>query len=127
MPSARPSAISAVAASANHVSGKTTRSRRTVLRGFGTAIMPGGATAIYTMATLALLEVVRPRVLAFVPGFAAAVALYCLLFVYNNTGQTVFTIGAVYVGSKVSMGFGRDLRNALFCAAVLVSTHYVLD
>ncbi|HEX4883169.1 MAG TPA: PrsW family glutamic-type intramembrane protease [Casimicrobiaceae bacterium] len=47
-----------------------------IVRGFGTAIMHGGATAIYTMATLALLEVVRPRVLAFVPGFAAAVVLH---------------------------------------------------
>jgi RsiW-degrading membrane proteinase PrsW (M82 family) len=47
-----------------------------IVRGFGTAIMHGGATAIYTMATLALLERVRPRVLAFVPGFAIAVVLH---------------------------------------------------
>ena len=52
-----------------------------IVRGFGTAIMHGGATAIYTMATLALIERARPRVLAFVPGFAAAVALHSL---YNH-------------------------------------------
>jgi len=47
-----------------------------IVRGFGTAIMHGGATAIYTMATLALLERVRPRLLAFVPGFAVALVLH---------------------------------------------------
>ena len=38
--------------------------------------MHGGATAIYTIATLALLERVRPRLLAFVPGFVTAVMLH---------------------------------------------------
>ena len=47
-----------------------------IVRGFGTAIMHGGATAIYTIATLALLERVRPRLLAFVPGFVTAVMLH---------------------------------------------------
>jgi protease PrsW len=47
-----------------------------IVRGFGTAIMHGGATAIYTVATLALIERVRPRVLAFVPGFVIAVMLH---------------------------------------------------
>ena len=52
-----------------------------IVRGFGTAIMHGGVTAIYTISTLALLERVRPRILAFVPGFALAVALHSL---YNH-------------------------------------------
>jgi RsiW-degrading membrane proteinase PrsW (M82 family) len=52
-----------------------------IVRGFGTAIMHGGVTAIYTIATLALIEWVRPRILAFVPGFALAVALHSL---YNH-------------------------------------------
>jgi RsiW-degrading membrane proteinase PrsW (M82 family) len=52
-----------------------------IVRGFGTAIMHGGVTAIYTVATLALVEWVRPRILAFVPGFALAVALHSL---YNH-------------------------------------------
>jgi len=47
-----------------------------IVRGFGTAIMHGGATAIYTVSTLALIERARPRVLAFVPGFALAVLLH---------------------------------------------------
>jgi RsiW-degrading membrane proteinase PrsW (M82 family) len=47
-----------------------------IVRGFGTAIMHGGATAIYTVATLALIERVRPRLLAFVPGFVTAVILH---------------------------------------------------
>jgi hypothetical protein len=52
-----------------------------IVRGFGTAIMHGGVTAIYTVATLALIEWVRPRILAFVPGFALAVVLHSL---YNH-------------------------------------------
>ena len=52
-----------------------------IVRGFGTAIMHGGVTAIYTISTLALLERVRPRILAFVPGFALAVGLHSL---YNH-------------------------------------------
>jgi len=47
-----------------------------IVRGFGTAIMHGGATAIYTIATLALIERVRPRLLAFLPGFVTAVLLH---------------------------------------------------
>jgi RsiW-degrading membrane proteinase PrsW (M82 family) len=47
-----------------------------IVRGFGTAIMHGGATAIYTIATLALIERVRPRLLAFVPGFVTAAILH---------------------------------------------------
>jgi RsiW-degrading membrane proteinase PrsW (M82 family) len=47
-----------------------------IVRGFGTAIMHGGATAIYTIATLALIERVRPRLLAFLPGFVTAVILH---------------------------------------------------
>jgi RsiW-degrading membrane proteinase PrsW (M82 family) len=47
-----------------------------IVRGFGTAIMHGGATAIYTVATLALIDRVRPRLLAFVPGFVTAVILH---------------------------------------------------
>jgi len=47
-----------------------------IVRGFGTAIMHGGATAIYTIATLTLIEQVRPHLLAFVPGFATAALLH---------------------------------------------------
>jgi RsiW-degrading membrane proteinase PrsW (M82 family) len=48
-----------------------------IVRGFGTAIMHGGATAIFAMLGLAVLERKRwPMVLAFLPGFALAVALH---------------------------------------------------
>jgi RsiW-degrading membrane proteinase PrsW (M82 family) len=48
-----------------------------IVRGFGTAIMHGGTTAIFAMMGLALLEQ-KPRMtlLAFVPGFALAVLLH---------------------------------------------------
>jgi RsiW-degrading membrane proteinase PrsW (M82 family) len=48
-----------------------------VVRGFGTAIMHGGTTAIFAMMGLALLEQKRlPSALAFAPGFALAVVLH---------------------------------------------------
>src|SRR5258705_5586393 len=42
------------------------------VRGFGTAIMHGGATAIFAVASVALLE----RAYAYIPGFALAVVLH---------------------------------------------------
>lgn len=48
-----------------------------IVRGFGTAIMHGGATAIFAMIGLAMLERKRlPAPLALLPGFAIAVALH---------------------------------------------------
>jgi RsiW-degrading membrane proteinase PrsW (M82 family) len=48
-----------------------------IVRGFGTAIMHGGCTAIFAMAGLALRErAPHPSPLAFVPGFVAAVVLH---------------------------------------------------
>ena len=48
-----------------------------VVRGFGTAIMHGGTTAIFAMMGLALLEQKRlPSALAFAPGFVLAVVLH---------------------------------------------------
>ncbi len=47
-----------------------------VVRGFGTAIMHGGTTAIFAMLGLALLEKGRTALLAFLPGYALAVALH---------------------------------------------------
>ncbi len=48
-----------------------------VVRGFGTAIMHGGTTAIFAMMGLVILEL-KPRIafVAFLPGFALAVALH---------------------------------------------------
>ena len=48
-----------------------------IVRGFGTAIMHGGCTAIFAMAGLALRERAQhPSPLAFAPGFALAVVLH---------------------------------------------------
>jgi protease PrsW len=48
-----------------------------IVRGFGTAIMHGGATAIFAMLGLAFLERARKANLqAFIPGFALAVVLH---------------------------------------------------
>jgi len=48
-----------------------------IVRGFGTAIMHGGATAIFAMMGLAMLERKRQATpLAFLPGFALALALH---------------------------------------------------
>ena len=47
-----------------------------VVRGFGTAIMHGGTTAIFAMMGLAMLEKGRRTFAAFLPGFALAVALH---------------------------------------------------
>jgi RsiW-degrading membrane proteinase PrsW (M82 family) len=48
-----------------------------VVRGFGTAIMHGGCTAIFAMVALSLIERVRgPSLLAFVPGFVLAAVLH---------------------------------------------------
>jgi RsiW-degrading membrane proteinase PrsW (M82 family) len=47
-----------------------------VVRGFGTALMHGGCTAIFAMAGLALRERTGAGVAAFVPGFVVAVVLH---------------------------------------------------
>jgi RsiW-degrading membrane proteinase PrsW (M82 family) len=47
-----------------------------VVRGFGTAIMHGGTTAIFAMMGLAMLEQQRAFLVALLPGFAIVVALH---------------------------------------------------
>jgi RsiW-degrading membrane proteinase PrsW (M82 family) len=47
-----------------------------IARGFGTAIMHGGTTAIFAMMGLVMLEKGRRTLAAFVPGFALAVVLH---------------------------------------------------
>jgi len=48
-----------------------------IVRGFGTAIMHGGTTAIFAVLSLSLIERARgPSLAAFVPGFALAVLLH---------------------------------------------------
>ncbi|HVE48076.1 MAG TPA: PrsW family glutamic-type intramembrane protease [Casimicrobiaceae bacterium] len=52
-----------------------------IVRGFGTAIMHGGVTAIFAMVSVAMLERERPAAIAFIPGFVIATALHAL---YNQ-------------------------------------------
>jgi protease PrsW len=52
-----------------------------IVRGFGTAIMHGGVTGIFAMATVAMLERDRPLRIAFAPALAVAIVLHSL---YNH-------------------------------------------
>ncbi len=52
-----------------------------IVRGFGTAIMHGGVTAIFSMASVAMLEQERPVLIAFVPALLLSIALHSL---YNH-------------------------------------------
>jgi len=68
-----------------------------IVRGFGTAIMHGGCTAIFAMAGLALRErAQKPSPLAFVPGLALAVVLHSA---YNHTffSPMLSTMGVIVV------------------------------
>jgi RsiW-degrading membrane proteinase PrsW (M82 family) len=89
------------------------------VRGFGTAIMHGGATAIFAVASMALLE----RSYAYLPGFALAVVLHSLfnhfLFApFASTGgvailvpllvNAVFARSEAAVGDWLGRGFDAD-------------------
>src|SRR5690242_19018234 len=68
-----------------------------VVRGFGTAIMHGGCTAIFAMAALTLAERAKGNTLiAFVPSFALAVVLHSL---YNHAfgSPMISTLGVIVV------------------------------
>ena len=77
-----------------------------IVRGFGTALMHGGTTAIFAMMSLALLESdERAGVKAFVPGIALAIVLHAA---YNHlTGQPKFA-------TLVVLGVLPPLMHAVF-------------
>jgi RsiW-degrading membrane proteinase PrsW (M82 family) len=52
-----------------------------IVRGFGTAIMHGGVTAIFAMASVAMLERERPAAIAYGPALVLSIALHSL---YNH-------------------------------------------
>jgi protease PrsW len=97
-----------------------------VMRGFGTAIMHGGATAVFAMMGLALLETTRRLpLLAFLPGFALAVALHsafnhmflspkastlAVLLVLPPLMFAVFRRSERAVGDWLGRGFDADAR-----------------
>jgi RsiW-degrading membrane proteinase PrsW (M82 family) len=68
-----------------------------ILRGFGTAIMHGGATALFAVMGLALLErAKRARLVAFLPGFVIA-GRAALAFNHFFLSPLVATVGIVLV------------------------------
>jgi len=79
------------------------------VRGFGTAIMHGGATAIFAVASVALLE--RPY--AYLPGFALAVVLHSAFnhFLFSPFASTAgvaiivpLLVSAVFARSEAAVG-----------------------
>ena len=95
-----------------------------IVRGFGTAIMHGGATAIFAVMSLAAIEKAgRLRAQAFLPGFVLAVALHSLFnhFFFSPLMSTVgiailsplllnavFTRSEAAVGEWLGKGFDAD-------------------
>ena len=95
-----------------------------IVRGFGTAIMHGGATAIFAVMGLALLErAKRANVVDLLPGFALAVALHsgynhlsheprvatlAMLVVLPPLFYVVFARSEKAVGGWLGQGFDAD-------------------
>jgi len=85
-----------------------------IVRGFGTAIMHGGATAIFAVMSLAALEKSgRLRAQAFLPGFVLAVALHSLFNHFflspllSTAGIVVLSpllLNAVFARSEAAVG-----------------------
>jgi RsiW-degrading membrane proteinase PrsW (M82 family) len=95
-----------------------------IVRGFGTAIMHGGATAIFAVMSLSALErMQRAGLRVFVPGFALAVALHAtynhlflspkfstlaMIVVMPPLFYLVFERSARVVGNWLGSGFDAD-------------------
>jgi RsiW-degrading membrane proteinase PrsW (M82 family) len=85
-----------------------------ILRGFGTALMHGGATAIFAVIAVAMLErLKRARWRAFLPGFAVAVLLHSVFnhFFFSPLASTVgiaillpLLLQAVFARSEAAVG-----------------------
>ena len=68
-----------------------------IVRGFGTAIMHGGTTAIFALISLTMTERMRgARILAFVPGYVCAVALHSA-FNHLNGSPRLSTLAVIVV------------------------------
>jgi len=81
-----------------------------IVRGFGTAIMHGGVTAIFSMASVAMLERERPVVIAFAPALALSIVLHAL---YNHAFVSPFvsTLAVLVVLPALMVGvFVRSER-----------------
>ena len=79
-----------------------------IVRGFGTAIMHGGATAIFAVMGLAMIEKSKSVVAAFVPGFIVA-AVFHSIFNHFFLSPFVSTIGvAIALPLLLSLVFTRS-------------------
>ena len=79
-----------------------------LVRGFGTAIMHGGATAIFAVMGLALVEKSGRAIVAFVPGFVAAAALHSA-FNHFFFSPLVSTLGiAILLPLLLQLVFSRS-------------------
>jgi len=81
-----------------------------IVRGFGTAIMHGGVTAIFAMVSVAMLERDRPAWIAFAPALLLAIALHSL---YNHAFVSPFasTLAVLVVVPALIVGvFVRSER-----------------
>ena len=67
-----------------------------IVRGFGTAVMHGGVTAIFAMMSLAMLDRVNVAFVAFVPALALAIALHAA-YNYLVARPLVATIAVIVV------------------------------
>ena len=94
-----------------------------IVRGFGTALMHGGSTAIFAVLGVALQERFRHSLLAFLPGFAIAVLLHsafnhlflspklstlAILIVFPPLFIAVFQRSERAVGDWLGKGFDAD-------------------
>jgi RsiW-degrading membrane proteinase PrsW (M82 family) len=81
-----------------------------VVRGFGTAIMHGGATAIFAVLGLSMVERRRAGFAAFLPGLAAAIALHSTFnhFFFSPLISTVGIAVLLPVLSWLGTGFDAD-------------------
>lgn len=84
-----------------------------IVRGFGTAIMHGGATAIFAVAGLAMVDrSSRPTVLSFAPGFAVAALLHSA-FNHFFLAPIVSTLGILIVLPPLLMAVFQISEQAL--------------
>jgi len=81
-----------------------------VVRGFGTAVMHGGATAIFAVMGLAAMERARGGLAGWLPGFAVAVILHSI-FNHFFFSPFVSTVGiAVVLPPMLYLAFERSER-----------------
>jgi len=83
-----------------------------VIRGFGTAIMHGGATAIFAMTGhVLLLNASRPNFLHYIPGLAAAVGLHTAFNYFLDFPVTSTVTMMLVLPASMAMLLRRDQKS----------------